>query len=154
MREKPRKLQDTFQNSDLNESLVLHGKWEKSIPLAGPHLARHSLPCSWKHAYREGPFHPTEHGKLDTVPKMFEDSQRAYALIVSPVLNPCPRLPFYRYTFFLSSSASPHGATASLLLAKASQHKAVILADFYERSVTKKGQYSKCNNRNELAIQY
>lgn len=78
---------------------------------------------------------------------------RGLMLSLSPqfsIYAPC--LTFYRYTFFLSSSASPHGATASLLLAKASQHKAVILADFYERSVTKKGQYSKCNNRNELVF--
>lgn len=92
MREKLRKLKDTSQNSYLNESLALL-KREKPIPLTGPHLVKHSLPCNWKHVYWEGPSHLAEHGKSGTVPQLFEDSERAYALLVSTGQTSQSKLP-------------------------------------------------------------
>lgn len=58
---------------------------------------------------------------------------------------PCPN--FSRYIFFLCSSAVPHGVTSSLYSPKHHNTKLFFVADFYERSGTKKAQYSKCNIR-------
>lgn len=136
----------TYPSSDLNESLALL-KREKSIPLVGPHLVRHaflatkstsperalSIPQSMEVWHSSSHVRRSLEGCALLVSLGWNSQSKLLASLSSDSLSFCAAL--------LHSTGPPPPSPP--LLTKAPQHKPLILADFYERSGTKKGQY-KC----------